>query len=167
MSKNQKLLILGAGQYGFVALETAQAMNCFEQIDFLDDNSDLAIGQLDDYQSFCGQYTCAFVAIGNPKLRQQLIGGLLECGYELPALVHPQATVMPSAQVAGDTIVEAQAVVNSNCSIGAGCLICAGAVVNHNSVLGDVCHIDCGAVIPARSIVPSGTKVPCGGVYHG
>lgn len=166
MSKNQNLLILGAGQYGFVARETAQAMAYFEQIDFLDDNSELAIGRLDDYKKALGRYTYAFVAIGNPQLRLRLLNELTESGFKLPVLVHPQAVVMPSTQVAGGTIVEAQAVVNSNSVVGVGCLICAGAVVNHNSVLGDVCQIDCGAVVPARSTVPSGTKVPCGGVYQ-
>lgn len=167
MGEKQNLLVLGAGQYGHVAAETARVMDCFEQIDFLDDNSDLAKGKLIDYATLYGEYTSAFVAIGNPKIRMELIRNLSEYGFELPVLVHPQATVMPSAQVGAGTIVEAQAVVNSNCVVGIGCLICAGAVVNHNSVLGDACHIDCGAVVPARSVVPAGTKVPCGVVYQG
>ncbi len=45
-----RLLILGAGQYGFVAREVAEAMGCFTSIDFLDDHSDIAIGKLDDVE---------------------------------------------------------------------------------------------------------------------
>ena len=39
------LLILGAGQYGSVAYEIANAMNCFEKIAFLDDNNEKALGK--------------------------------------------------------------------------------------------------------------------------
>ncbi|MBQ8620488.1 MAG: hypothetical protein IJ418_23680 [Clostridia bacterium] len=38
-----KIAIIGAGQYGFVVKETAQAMGCFDRIDFLDDTSPSAI----------------------------------------------------------------------------------------------------------------------------
>jgi len=163
---NNKLLILGAGQYGFVAKETAQAMNCFESIDFLDDRNEKAVGKLADYEKLYGAYTCAFVAIGNPELRRTLLQGLEQCGYVLPVLIHPQATVMPSAKIEKGSIVEAQAVVNSNAAVGFGCIISAGAVINHNGCLGAVCHVDCNATVPARSILPDGTKVLCGTVYE-
>ncbi len=35
---NKNLLIIGAGIYGVVAKEIAESMNCFEKIDFVDDN---------------------------------------------------------------------------------------------------------------------------------
>ena len=35
---NRNLLIIGAGIYGIVAKEIAESMNCFEKIDFVDDN---------------------------------------------------------------------------------------------------------------------------------
>ena len=35
------MLILGAGQYGKLALELADEMNCFNKINFLDDNSEV------------------------------------------------------------------------------------------------------------------------------
>ncbi len=37
-SSKENLLIIGAGQYGMVAKEISDAMNCFGRIDFLDDN---------------------------------------------------------------------------------------------------------------------------------
>lgn len=42
----EKLVILGAGQYGFVVKEVAETMCCFIEIDFLDDYSEIAIGKL-------------------------------------------------------------------------------------------------------------------------
>lgn len=66
-----KLLILGAGQYGFVAKEVAEAMNCFSQIDFLDDYSEIAIGKLSDIDNI--EYDATFVAIGNSAVRSQYL----------------------------------------------------------------------------------------------
>lgn len=156
---NNNLLILGAGQYGHVAKETAEAMGCFGEIAFLDDQSELAVGKLADYEQLSVQYRYAFVAIGDAGLRLQYIQKLEEACYIVPVLVHPKACVMPSAQLGKGTIVEAMAVVNSNSVVSIGGIISAGAVVNHNSFLGDCCHVDCNAVVPAGSVLLAETIV--------
>ena len=161
----RNLLILGAGQYGYVVKETAQIMGCFDRIGFLDDNSPLAIGKMADAEKLRIDYSAAFVALGNPALRRRWIEQLQDFGYELPIIRHPQSTVMPSAVIGKGCIVEAQAVINSNAHIGIACLICAGAVVNHNAIVEDYCQIDCHATIPARSHVPEGSKISCGEVF--
>lgn len=159
------LLILGAGQYGCVAKETALAMGCFGRIDFLDDNNPIAVGKMDTLPEWVREYDHVFVAIGNPVLRLRLLKEAEQAGFQLARLIHPSAVVMPSAQLSGGVIVEAQAVINSNTVVGMGCLISAGAVVNHDCHLAEGCHIDCNATVPARSRVPENTKVPCGTVY--
>ena len=160
------LLILGAGQYGAVAMETAKAMCCFDTISFLDDANPIAIGKLEDYKSFVKEYSNAFIAIGNPAIRKEWINRLKEAGFSLPILHHPSAIIMPSAKIGDASIIEALALVNSNCIIKEGCIISAGAVINHNAVIENCCHIDCNAVVPARENVPEGTKVPCGAVFN-
>ena len=158
------LLILGAGQYSFVARETAEAMGCFGKIDCLDDNNPSAIGKLSDYLKLFGEYTHAFVAMGNPVLRLEWLGKLEAAGYGLPVLISPKAYVAPSAQVMGGSIIEPMAVVHSNALVKTGCLICAGSIVNHNAVVEPGCQIDCGAIVKSNTVVPAGTKVPCGTV---
>lgn len=164
--KKKNLLILGAGQYGRVARETAEAMGCFERIAFLDDNSLLAIGKLSDYECFAQSYGSAFVAMGNPQLRMQWLNKLEQTGYELPVLIHPKAFVSPSAVIGLGSIVEPMAVVNSEAVIEKGGLICAGCVVNHNAHIMPVCQIDCNAVVASNGLVPEGTKVMSGTVFH-
>lgn len=51
---NKNLLIIGAGQYGALAKEIAEVMKCFEKIDFLDDNSELAIGKISEMEKIAG-----------------------------------------------------------------------------------------------------------------
>jgi len=162
----KKLLILGAGQYGRLARETAEATGCFDRIDFLDDNSVLAVGKLADYELLAGSYDSAFVAMGNPQLRKDWLERLERKGYDLPVLIHPRAYVSPSAVLGKGTIVEPMAVVNSEAVVETGGLLCAGSIVNHNARVMPVCQIDCGAVVASNAVVPEKTKVHSGTVYH-
>lgn len=159
------LLIIGAGQYGAVALEVAQSMNCFEKIGFLDDNSEKALGKLELYKDLVGEYTYAFVAIGKNSFRMEWLKKLKAAGYKIHPLISPLAYVSPTARIGAGAIIEPMAVVQPHAYVGKGCLICAGAVVKHNSHVSDFCHIDSNAVVIPRAVVPSGTKVECGKVF--
>lgn len=165
MDKNN-LLILGAGQYGYLARETAEAMGCFGTIAFLDDNNPAALGKLEAYQSFLQDYDCSFVAMGNPQLRMQWLKKLEDAGFVLPALIHPCAYVSPSAVLGIGTMVEPMAVVHTEARVEAGGLLCAGSVVNHNAHVMGCCQIDCNAVVAANAVVPEGTKVMSGTVFE-
>lgn len=163
--EKKNLLILGAGQYGHVAQEIAEAMCCFEVIDFLDDINPLAVGKLADYAFWQGKYSYAAVAIGNPQLRMQWLDKLERAGFELPVLIHPKAYVSPSAKLGKGSIVEPMAVVNAEVVVECGGLLCAGCVVNHNAHVMSVCQIDCNAVVASNVIVPEGTKV-CSSTFY-
>ena len=66
MGKEKRLLIIGAGQYGFVAKETAEAIGCFDVISFIDNNSSLAIGKTEDRSSLGVQFGLVDIKI-NPN----------------------------------------------------------------------------------------------------
>lgn len=164
MSKN--LLILGAGQYGMVVRETAEAMGCFDKISFLDDVKKRGvIGGLNEFARFSEEYSYAFVAIGNAELRLDLYKKLEETGYIIPVIVNSTAYVSPSAKLGKGTIVEAGAVINYGAVVSIGCIISANAVINHNSFVGECCHIDCNATVSGDARVPQKTKVPSNTVY--
>lgn len=128
---NKNLLILGAGQYGQVVKEIAEETGCFDKISFLDDNSEQAIGKIDEYEDFVSEYSYAVVAIGNAELRLDYIQKLEEACYRVAVLVSPRAYISKSAQLMKGTIVEPMAVVNANSTVAIGVFVCAGAVVNH------------------------------------
>lgn len=159
MNKN-KLLILGAGEYGHLVKEIAK--DSFETIDFLDDNSKLAIGKLCDYKNFVKRYECAIVAIGNSATRMFWLDKLEQAGYFVPPLVSCLAFVSPSSKIGAGCLIEPMAVVNSNVVIEKGTIISSGAIVNHNSTIKSGCHIDCNAVVGADVIVLEGTHLNYG-----
>ncbi len=153
-------------------------MGSFGEISFLDDRyvaedgkrkgkqgDKSIIGAINSYNDFVKQYTCAFVAIGNPDIRLTYIENLKNAGYHIPVLVHPKAHVSPSAQVGEGSIVEAMAVVNANTTITECAYVCAGAVVNHNCVIGEGCTLQCGSIVPANSVVPGKTMLGYNEVY--
>ena len=83
-------LIFWAGQYAYIAKEIAEDMNCFSKIDFLDDNNPLAIGCIDDFETFTNEYDSAIVAIETHMVRLRLFS-LLEDKYKIVTLIHPRA----------------------------------------------------------------------------
>lgn len=160
MDKNKNLLILGAGQYGEIAKETAESMGCFEKISFLDDSykgdnkeNNLIVGKLCDYKNFAKEYAYAIVAIGNSELRLKYIEEIKNAQFKVATLISPRAYVSSSAIVMYGSIVEAMSVINANASIAVGVYVCAGAIVNHNSIVEDGSTLQCGSVVSANSRV--------------
>lgn len=155
-----RLLILGAGQYGFVAKEVAEDMGCFTQIDFLDDHSEIAIGKLNDIDDI--EYDAAFVAIGNPAVRAHYLGRIKRAA----TLIHPKVFVSPSANISEGCIIEAGAVISTDTKIGKGTIVMANAVVGHNATVGECCQLKYNCTIPENGVVPDKTKVDCNVVFR-
>lgn len=152
-----KLLVVGAGEYGQLVRELA--LDCgYQKVEFLDDNSSKAIGRVCDYKNFSDEYSEFIVAIGNPDIRKKVVSDM-ENDLTLVSLIHPRAYISGTAKIGTGSIVEACSVINTGAVLGKCSIINAGAVVNHNSVVGEYSQIDCNAVVAARAEVPEGTKV--------
>lgn len=163
---NRQLLILGAGAHGNVVAETAAEMKCFQEIKFLDDNNKKndIIGKLEDYQSFSNYYSDAFVALGDPDLRDFWLKKLTPF-YNIPYLVHPRAWLSCNAKIEYGSIIESMACINTNTIVHYGAIIGIGALVDHDVKIGAMAHLDCGVVIPPRQQIPEKIKISAGTVF--
>lgn len=150
-----------------VVKEIAGMTGLYDTIDFLDDNSAQAIGRLDEYQKYAGAYDYAFVAFGNVELRMKWICQLEAAGYRLATIIHPSASISPSARIDAGVIIEGNAVVNTNTTIGKGCLLSIGVLVDHDSIVNEGCHLETGTVIMPNSIVPKGKVTIPNSVFQG
>jgi sugar O-acyltransferase (sialic acid O-acetyltransferase NeuD family) len=162
---NKNLLILGAGGHGRVVKETAEAMGCFNNIDFLDDNSELAIGKCEEFKKYSNYYSYGFVGIGKNEQRIRWIAQLIDAGYQLPVLIHPTAYISPSAVIETGTIVCPKAVINNNAKVKKGCIISIGALVDHDSCIGEGSHVNSGAIVKASCTIEPLKKLDAGMVY--
>lgn len=162
----KSLLILGAGQYGMVAKEIAEATGLYDRIAFLDDNSSASIGKLSDFNKCTDDFDSAVVAIGDAEKRLKLIEQLNCAGYDVPVLIHSRAYVSPSAVIGKGSFVEPMAVLHTDVVIGTGCIISVGTLINHNAVIGEGCHLNCGTIVGARVNVPYCAKTDCGQIIR-
>ena len=161
----KSLLIIGAGGHGRVVAEIAEDLG-YERIGFLDDNSEAAIGKLEDMEQFT-EYGEAVCAIGNNKVRKQVLDRLERAGYRIPYLIHPSAYISRSAVIEKGVVIEPGAVVNANSRIGYGSIISVGTIVDHDTVIGVCAHINAGAIVKAGAEVDDYTRVDAGCVVNG
>ena len=147
--REMKLLILGAGSHGQEVRELAQRLNVFRRIAFLDDNPEKAevLGPCTGLERWAEEFPVAIPAVGNRALRMRWLGELARAGFVLPVLVHPDATVSPSAVLGYGTVVCARAAVGSGAEIGPGCIIASAAAIERYAVLPEGTHVDCGRVV--------------------
>lgn len=160
----KKLLIIGAGQYGSVVQDIANSLKEFSRIEFIDDNSEKAIGKVKNLKDFKGEFTHCIAAVGNPEIRKAFLQQAKGEGFAVEPLISPMAFCSPTATVGEGSVLEPMAVVNANAVLGKGCIVSAGGVVNHNAILGDFSQVDCNATVSARAVVEENKKIPCGEV---
>ena len=173
ITKNNNLLIIGAGQYGLVALEIAQAMGRFNKIEFLDDSYKVPeraegatiIGTTRDIEKFAGEFHYGFVAISNPQIRRRLIEQLRYNCITPAILVHPRAYVSPDAQLQMGCCVEPLATVQSGAVVATASFVASGAIVKYNAFVGEFCRVDSNAVVESNAIVPAETNIGCNSVF--
>ena len=165
-NSNKNLIILGAGGHGHVVKEVAEAMGIFNKIDFLDDNSNEAMGLCSENSEFIDEYTYAIPAFGNNKLRMEWIEKLEKNKFQIPTLIHPTAYISPSATISLGTVVEAKAVVNTNSKIGKGSIISIGTIIDHDAAIGYGCHLDCGSVVKSNCVIAALSKINSGQVIE-
>lgn len=163
---DKKLLILGAGGHGQVVYEIATDCG-YQQIDYLDDNSNLAIGKIGDMARFKETYEELIVGIGNNRVRKELMQKAREIGFKVATLIHPTAYISRSATIEEGVVIEPRAIVNAHTTIGLGSIVSVGAIVDHDVIVGECCHINTGAIVKAGAQIPGYQKLEAGEVVLG
>lgn len=148
------LLILGAGSFGQVIREIAEAMDYFGEIVFLDDDPELGSGPLADYKKLRSKFRYAYAAFGKNDLRSKWMNHLKAAGYVLPTLIHPTAVISPSAILGQGVSVLPKACIHTNASIGAGSIIGLGVLIDHDVLMGNYSLIQTGSVVAAHCTLP-------------
>lgn len=135
------LLVFGFGGHGKVVLDLARTLGLG------------SVGVFDDWPltgalpgvTFLGAYDANIhpdvplvMAVGDNATRLRLS---TEIFHGFATLVHPGASVSPSARVGKGSVVLQNAVIQADSAVGRHCIINVGAVVDHDSQIGDCCHL--------------------------
>ncbi len=146
----KKIAIYGASGHGKVIADIAELCG-YEVAFFVDDDSSKS--------SFCGKDVLAFddvrqkkdicfaLGIGQNRAREAVFAKLLDNGFELPALIHPRATIASSVTIGNGSIVMANVVVNAYAKILDGVILNSSCVVEHDCLVEDFVHISPSASI--------------------
>jgi len=174
-----RLLIVGAGGHGAVVAEAADAAGTWETIEFVDDDNTksrvldyLVVAPTSDLKNVIDTSTDVFVAIGDNRIRTELLRSVDALGARIATIVHPGAQVSPTATVNAGCVVMAGVVINARTELGLGVIVNTGATIDHDCVIGDCAHISPGANLAGgvhvgdRSWIGIGAAI-CGGVAIG
>ncbi len=107
-------------------------------------------------------------AVTHNALRAELFERLVRLGFELPNIVHPDATVESSVRMGQGNQIFAGAVVSSHVRLGDNSIINSNSVVSHDCTIGDHVHVTPGALLAggvsvgARTVVGMGATVYLG-----
>ena len=159
----RKLLIVASKRYGDYVKEIAESMGCFEEISFVDNGREGAIGKLEEVESFYPEYNCAIAACDDGVERLEW-NKKLEALYNIPVLFHMDSTISPSANLMPGCIVEPRAVVGCGSTIGQATVIGANVVVEPYCFIGDSCTLKSGTIVKSTSMVAMNTSTEQGSV---
>jgi UDP-perosamine 4-acetyltransferase len=101
-------------------------------------------------------------SVGDSRVRAAIYAKLAAMGFLFPPLVHPAASVSPSAEIADGAQVMRGALVQTRARIGANTIINTGAIVDHDCVIGPHAHIAPGAVLSGGVTIGEGAHVGTG-----
>lgn len=155
----KKIIIIGAGGHGRSVAEAIQLGNEFEIIGFLDDvwpkETELwglpIYGNTHELEHCRALADWVVVAIGNNKIRRELMRKLIVMGYKLATIAHPAALISPSAVLGSGSVVMAGAIIGTESKLGIGVIINAGASVDHHCQIGDYGHLGVNACMAGGS----------------
>lgn len=173
------LLILGAGSHGRNVREIAEQLGVFETISFLDDKYDgriptgpdrddvtrSIIGRCKDALTLRKTYPCAFVAIGDVKMRKKWVKYLKELGFMFPRIISPNAHISKRAAIGEGTCVMAEATINE-AEIGQFGIVSYRSLVDTGAVVADYVHVGSGAIVEKKVRVPKDTWIETGEIYR-
>ena len=170
-----RVVILGAGGHGQVVADILlrshdAGTNC-KPIGFLDDNFSLAgrtilglpvlgtIAQLDEIE-----HDALIVAIGENRVRSQLLKAMQTRGEQIVNAVHPAAVLAPDVCLGQGAMICAGVVVNTGTILGDGVILNTGCTVDHHNRIGNYVHVAPGAHLGGNVTIGEGTLVGIGAI---
>lgn len=168
------LLIYGGGGHAKSLMEMARAIGQFALAGIVDDKIPPGTRVL-DVPVLGGRAVLAALRERGVELAANGVGGILdinvrvkifslleEHGFRLPSLVHPRATIEPSATIGEGVQVFANAYVGSQAVLRPKCMVNTGAIVSHDCEIGPYTHIAPGALLAGHVHVGERTLIGMG-----
>jgi carbonic anhydrase/acetyltransferase-like protein (isoleucine patch superfamily) len=188
LQNEKKILIYGSREFSAVVRELTIVCgyHCAGLIDDMEEGNDI-LGTFEEVRiSHPSSHYLMALAIGYKSLaaRWLVYEKIQGAGYQLPALVHPNADLHSSVKTGDGCMVMAGALIDLNASLQPLSVVWPGAVISHDSDIGlntfispnatvcgfsevgDHCFVGAGAIVTDHVVVPSNSFIPAGKVFH-
>lgn len=167
------LVFVGGGEHACVVADAALAAGGFRLVGYTDPEGGVVLESRFGVPHLGGDAAGAkafprasfVVCVGSLAAKDRALAILVEAGVTFASIIHPRATVSPSATVEHGVVVLAGAVVNTGAVLCAHAIVNTGAIVEHDVVVGVLAHvapaaaIGGGARIRARATIGLGARV--------
>ena len=104
------------------------------------------------------------VAVGDNKMRHDLMLKIEECGGNLPTLIHPEAKISKSARIGKGVYIHMGAVLWTESEVGDYSIVSPNTVIAHHAKVGQSCLISVSSVVGARVHVGNYTMFGIGSI---
>jgi sugar O-acyltransferase (sialic acid O-acetyltransferase NeuD family) len=170
----KSILVYGGGGHAKTVIEMIQAIGRCQVVGIVDDGIPAGtrmlgfpvLGGREILPALAGQglrlAANGVGAILDLRVRVRIFELLESAGFSFPALVHPSATVEPSAAVGEGVLVFARAYVGSSAVLQPRGMVNTGAVVSHDCVVNAYSHLSPGALLAGLVHIGSQTLVGMG-----
>ncbi|MBU6081825.1 acetyltransferase [Allobacillus halotolerans] len=154
---HKEVYIIGAGTYGEAMCELAEILG-YDVKGFYDEDKKIintkvmkkkVINKFSRISVESIKNKQFIVAIGNNKVRNEIMTRINKLGGSTPTLIHPTAVISPSATIGKGVYIQANAYIWTKVRINDFCIISPGAVIAHHSSIGDACLISSQATVGA------------------
>lgn len=169
------ILIYGAGGHAKSVMEAVLQNNVYAIAGIVDDDRRLAGNRVLGIPVLGTRLLLPALVKQGIELAANGVGGIIDiivrvrifelldnAGFNFPALIHPRATVEPSAKVRDGVQVFANAYVGSEAVLHSKCMVNTNAVVSHDCEIGAYTHIAPGALLAGHVHVGERTLVGMG-----
>lgn len=166
---NQKILILGTGDYAPVVAEIIREIPGLEAVGFVENRSlprcretlaGLPIIWIDDAAVMADDHlaVCCLATVH----RNRFIDQAREWGFRFATVIHPTARVPASATVGEGCILEPGVILSTKTRLGNHVRINRAATIGHDTCIGDYCTIQPGVHIAGKCLFGTGVYVGIG-----
>lgn len=174
----KRIVIVGTGQQSQVVKYNVVAQGAYDIIAYLDTDTSKwgkslkGIPILSGYKDYDSDYlrkvestlhtNYFFIALGNMKVRRKLFEFFTICGWHPADIIHPSATVSPTAKLGCGVFIEAGCLITPNPVIGDNVVINTGSQVNHDNYIGDHVYIASGVILSGGVTIGEGALLDDG-----
>ena len=155
-----KTVIIGAGDYGKVLYDLTQVCGGYDVVGFIDDNEAMlgreiqglrVLGTRDILNDLYQEgVRNLIVAIGNNKVRNELLDQQREMGFATPTLIHPTAYVPPGTKIGQGVYILARATFMPYITLEDNVIVSMGALIAHHSLLRSGAFVSTGCNVGAQ-----------------